>query len=242
MNQASAREEPRITAAAERQMRSHEMASEIEAHRAHETHEPYRMRHQVGPFIAISREAGAGGSEVGRILGQRLGWEVLDKNLVDRIAMHCHKPSSMMELVDETASSWITDVLGPWLDSAVVPHEQYVAKLTRIVMAAARRGNVVLVGRGAWFLLRRDAGLAVRLIAPLDFRIKRMMEIKHIGAAEARTYCEQTDHGRRVFVQRYFHHDIDDPHLYDLILNTGQMGVEGAAEQILMAMTARKLI
>ena len=241
MNPAPIREEPRITAAAERQMRSYEMANEIEAHSGHQTHEPHGVRHQMGPFVAISREAGAGGSEVGRILGERLGWEVLDKNLVDRIALHCHKPPCMLELVDETASSWITDVLGPWLDSAVVPHEQYVAKLTRIVMAAARRGKVVLVGRGAWFLLPRDTGLAVRLIAPLDFRIKRIMEIKHIGAVDARTYCEQTDHGRRVFVERYFHHNIDDPHLYDLILNTGQMGVEGAAEQILMAMTARKL-
>lgn len=241
MNEASSWTEGRITAAAERQMRTHEMANEVEAHREHDPHSPHKRHHRVGPFVAISREAGAGGSEVGRILGERLDWEVLDKNLVERIALHCHEPASMIELVDETAASWITDVLGPLLDSAVIPHERYVAKLSRIVMAAARRGKMVLVGRGAWFLLPRDSGLTVRLVAPLDFRIKRIMEVRQVGTVAARAYIAQTDHDRHAFVKRYFHHDINDPHLYDLVLNTGHMGIEGAVEQVLMAMAARHL-
>ena len=110
------------------------------------------------------------------------------------------------------------------------------ACLTRVVRAAGRRGKVVIVGRGAQFLLPRETGLAVRLVASERFRIERIMKSCSLGAVQARRWMLKTDHDRREFVGRYFHHDTTDPHLYDLVLNVESLGPRASIEQIVTAL------
>ncbi len=232
------REDPKILAAAERQMQAWSMTEEL-AERAVRKELPHRVRGAVGPYIAISREAGAGGSTIARIVGETLGWEVLDKNLLDQVASRYHLPKEMLELVDETSSDWAFDILGTWLDRRIVSHDKYVAHLTRCLLAAARRGNVIFVGRGAQFLLPQTEGLSVRLIASRKYRIAWMMQHEGLDEAAARRRTDELDRGRREFVARYFHHDIDDPHLYDMVLNVERMGTQSAAEKIARAFSER---
>jgi len=187
-------------------------------------------------YLTISREAGAGGSEVAAIAGERLGWKVFDKNLPDQVAERFHIDRSMLNLVDETRSNWVYDVLGSWMDSTVVPHEAYVSQLRRIILAAARQPNIIFVGRGARFLLPREKVFAVRLVASEGFRVKRIMRQNNLDEASARRYIREIDEGRREFVQRFFHHDITDPHIYDLVINTERMGIEDAAMEIIAAL------
>ena len=142
----------------------------------------------------------------------------------------------MLDLVDETQSSWVYDVLGTWMDRQIVPHEKYVACLSRVVLSAARRGPAVFVGRGARFLLPRQATLAVRLIASLKYRVGKVMELRGISEAEARRCIKEVDEGRRQFAERFFHHDISDPHLYDLVINVDRCGgIERAVDEIVAA-------
>ena len=178
---------------------------------------------------------GAGGQEIARKIGRRLDWEVLDKNLLDRVAERFHEPRMMLELVNETPLNWVYDVLGAWMDQRVINHQRYVAQLGRVVHAAAQRGSLVVVGRGAQFLLPRDKLLAVRLIAPLRFRVEQVMACRGVNKAAARRMVQEGDLGRREFVQRFFHHDIGDPHLYDLVINVQSLGTVGAVDQILAA-------
>ena len=187
-------------------------------------------------YVTISREAGAGGGEVARLVGQKLGWDVLDKNLLDRVADRFHLPRTMLDLVDETKSSWVYDVLGTWMDRRLVPHDKYVAYLGRVVLAAAQHGNCVLVGRGAQFLLPREKVLAVRIIAPEKCRVARVVRQQNLSPTEARRWMVETDRGRREYVAEYFHHAIDSPHLYDLVINTEALEAAGAAAQILAAL------
>jgi len=228
------REEPRIVAAAEKQMRSWARQAEITPtlHRTDSTH----VTAQVGPYVALSREAGAGGSQIAELLGRRLGWDVYDKNLLEQIGERLHVPSHMLELVDETESSWVYDVLGVWMDSELIPHEKYVSHLCRVALAAAKRGKAIFVGRGVPFLLPRENGLSVRLVAPLSYRVERMRQLKDLSAAEARAEVDRLDRGRREFVERFFHHDIEDPHIYDMVINVARLGLDRAAEAIVAAM------
>lgn len=228
------REEPRIVAAAEKQMRS--WAKQEELGRTFHRIDPSQPGEQLGPYVAISRQAGAGGSRLGQALGERLGWEVFDKSLLEQIADHLQVPKHMLELVDETESSWVYDVLGVWMDSKIIPHEKYVAHLCRVALAAARRGKAVFVGRGVSFLLPPQNGLSVRLIAPVGYRVQHMREIKGLSCSEARAEVDRLDRGRREFVERYFHHDIDDPNVYDMVINVARMGFERTVESVLSAM------
>ncbi len=228
------REEPKIMAAAERQMHAWALAQEI-ADKAVRLDPSHRAASQVGPYLSISREAGACGGEIAEMVGEELGWEVLDKAILDHIAERFRLSRPMLELVDETTSNWAHDILGTWIDRQIIPHEKYVAHLERVVLAGAKRGKVVFVGRGAQFLLPRQAGLAVRVIAPEKYRIAQLMRRLGFTEPEAQKYMREVDLGRREFVRRFFHHDIDDPHLYDLVINAEGLGPVGAVEQIVTA-------
>ncbi len=228
------REQPEILAAAEKQMQTWVMNQEVEARSLH-TKEVRQLAGQVQAYVAISRQSGAGGSEIAQLVGQKLGWEVFDKDLVDRIANRFQLSRVMLELVDETQSNWVYDVLGTWMDRNIIPHEKYVAHLGRIVLAVVRNQNCVMVGRGVQFLLPRKNGLAVRLIASQKYRIEQITRRMKLNNAEAKRFIQETDRGRGEFVRRYFHRDIDDPHLYDLVINVEQLGVDAAIDLITAA-------
>ena len=222
------REEPRIIAAAERQMQAWSRSTESNV----VVDDSVAIAARLKPFVAISREAGAGGSPVAELVGEALGWEVLDRNILDRVSQRYKLPRQMLEMVDETQANWAYDILGTWLDPKVIPHEKYVIHLGHVVLAAACQASVVYVGRGVQFLLPRDRGLAVRIIASESYRSNRIAEREGITLKEATKKMHNMDTGRRAFVQRFFHQDIDDPHLYDLIINVERCGPKAAAECI----------
>lgn len=228
------REEPKIIAAAERQMQAWVRTAEIEG-RAIREEGPQRLADRLGRYLSISREEGAGGSEIAQAVGQKLAWDVLDKNLLDRVAQRYRLPRTALEKVDETRGSWIWDVLGTWLDSKTITRDKYVARLGRVILAAVRHGNVVLVGRGAQFLLPPEKGLAVRIIASQKYRVEQLMRRDGLSQADAARLVEERDQGRHEFVLRYFQKDIDDPHLYDLVLNVERLGRPAVVEQIVAA-------
>jgi hypothetical protein len=230
---AQVHEEPRIAAAVERQMQTWVRLQEAQDRTV--LSGPHQRPATNVSYVTISREAGAGGSDIGRALGQRLNWEVLDKNLLDRVAEQFHEPRRMLDLVDETPSNWVYDVLGTWMDRSIVTHERYVAQLSRVLLAATRQGRFVLVGRGAQFLLPRDKVLAVRIVAPESYRIEQVMQRQGVSRPDARRIVRDTDLGRQQFVQRFFHRDIGDAHLYDLVINAERVGPTRTVELILAA-------
>jgi len=233
-SKATRHDDPRIVAAAERRMHEFEMNRELQDRASCTRHTA--LQAQCGTcYLTISRETGAGGSRVAELVGKKLQWEVFDKELLDCVSDQSQLPRPMLELVDETRGNWLYDVLGAWMDRQIVPQDKYVANLSRAVLAIARRGHAVFVGRGVQFLLPHELTLAVRLIAPEKYRVRQIMELKQLDADQARRYVAETDTGRRDFVERFFHRNIADPHLYHLTINVEHFGLEGAAEFILMA-------
>jgi cytidylate kinase len=224
----------RISAVAERQMRNWGQIEETAA-RAVVRYDSQHLTGQAVSFVTISREAGAGGATVARLLGGQLGWNVYDGNLLDEISVRHKEPRLMLDLVDETESNWVYDVLGTWMDRHIVTHEKYVAQITRLVHVLARTGKAVFVGRGVQFLLPRSRTFTVRIVASEAFRAQRVGQGHNVSLPEALAAIRRTDRGRRDFICRFFHHDIGDPHLYDMIINAEQFGLAGAAEQIVHA-------
>jgi hypothetical protein len=190
----------------------------------------------VGPYLTISREAGAGGGRIARLVGEAIGWEVLDRKLLECVAERYDTSPAVLELVDETTTNWITEMFGNLLDPASVSQMQYVCRLSRVILMAARAGKVIYVGRGAQFVLPHERGLSVRIVAPQKYRVHQIMERRHLSFEEALDYVVKTDAGRQDFVRQYFHHDVPDPHLFDLVVNVEKVGPERAAHLIAEAL------
>ena len=103
----------------------------------------------IGPYLTISREAGAGGSRVARLIGETIGWEVFDRELLECLAERYHTSLAALERVDETPTNWFVETFGKWIDPASVSQVEYVFRLGRVILVAARAGKVIFVGRGA---------------------------------------------------------------------------------------------
>ena len=115
----------------------------------------------------------------------------------------------------------------------MVSQAEYVSHLGNIVLLAAQHESNVFVGRGAQFILSRNLGLTVRIIAPKRQRIKQIMERRQCNHRDAEKFIDETDNGRADFVRRYFQHDVADPRLYDLIINLEHTSREAAVDLIL---------
>ena len=221
-----------VAKTAERQMQRWLVAQQVQQGIQREN----AVRHltkELHDYIAISRQTGASGSVVARRLGEQLGWQVFDRELLDQLADRFNLQHAVVENVDETTNSWLWEAISKWLDHRVLTQSEYVAHLGKIVLMAAHHGNAIFVGRGAQFLLPRERGLTVRIIAPLQQRIKRIMAERDCSDHEAALYIDRTDRGRFHFVQQYFHHDVDDHSLYDVVIDMNEHRIEDAIELLM---------
>jgi hypothetical protein len=216
---------------AERQMRAWSLQLQAQQQVA-ETPASTPVAALIHPYLAISREAGANGGELALHIAKHLPWRVFDRELLDYLAEKQHWSRLSLEFVDEKTSSWFHEMFGKWLDRQLVSQAEYVRGLGRTVLVAAQHESVIFVGRGVQFILPRESGSTVRIIAPLKQRIETIMQLRNCSRHEAERFIEVTDQGRREFVQRYFHHDIADPHLYDLVINLAHVSLEEAADLI----------
>lgn len=195
-----------------------------------------------GPFVAISRQAGAGGEAVAQALGARLGWQVLDRELLDFLAEQVEEDPRTLALLDETATSWFDQSLFILLRPHLVSQDEYCARLVKILLLTVTQRPIVVVGRGAHVFMPPLWGLAVRIVAPLTERARVVAQERGLDTRAAERWLGTTDRARLEFVRRHFGQDASDPSGYDLVLNTARLGVEGAVDSIEAAARARGLL
>lgn len=200
--------------------------------------------------ITISRLYGSGGGEIAARLARRLGWHLIDHEVVARVAQTLGITQEEAEERDEHVESLVTRLVGAMamayptlnIDSppAALPRVQnqaYDEALRRVLLAAADQGRAVIVGRGGQSLLRdrRDV-LRVLTVAPLDVRIRYVARREQLDEAAARRRIEQKDRDRDRYVQERYHHPAINPALYDLTVNTETLPLDGAVDLICRAL------
>jgi cytidylate kinase len=185
------------------------------------------------PFtIALSREAGANGAEVARAVGERLHWPVYDRELLQLIAEGMGLRTDLLDSVDEKRVGWLRQCLEAVVAVPAVTAGAYTRHLVEALLALAAHGNCVIVGRGAAQILPAATTLRVRLIGPLEERVRAIRERFGLTPAEAARWVERTDRERTRFVQDHFRRDPADAHAYDLVINTARYPVAACADLI----------
>jgi cytidylate kinase len=187
-----------------------------------------------GPCLLVSRECGSGGNLLAQQAGERLGWNVFDNKMVDEIAQSARVHEHLVQSVDEHVHSYWERT---WRDFLLddLADEKYLRHLKQVVTALGHHGNVVLVGRGAQFLLPSHCGLRVRLVAPMEARTKRLAEHEKLSMKQARLKVEEIDKERAAFIWKNFRQDVGSPLNHDLIINTSEISIENATGLVLDA-------
>src|SRR5258708_31669128 len=196
-------------------------------------------------LITVSREFGAGGSELAQELGRLLTWPVLDHDIVHRVADRLRLDDGTVERFDEHRPSLLAriaavlNVLTPEMYSFAAPievpsHDAIAAATRRVLEDAGPPLPVIGVGHGAQCICAgRPDALHVRLVAPLDVRVHRIAQRMNTDPAAVSAIVQRADHDRQAYVQRYFHSDVRSELLYDLRINTGRIPIGDAAAIVL---------
>jgi cytidylate kinase len=191
------------------------------------------------PFVTISREAGAGGRSIANKVADILNkqpqgapWTVFDKNIVEIVLKEHDLPERMSQYMTESAVSSVKDYVGELLGLHPAT-DTLVKKTNSTIVALAKMGNAVIVGRGGNCLTRGlESGFHVRLVAPLDARSERIQEFRNVDQKESMELVKRIDEDRKKYVREYFEEDIDDALAYHCVLNTFLLSYSGTAELI----------
>jgi cytidylate kinase len=185
--------------------------------------------------ITISRQAGAGGSEIARVLAQKTKMDLMAGQIIQHVAESSKMSTKVVETLDEKAMT----TMESWINSMFVSRHlwpsDYLKHLTRVIGTIGKHGNAIIVGRGAGYILPPETTFRIKIIAPLEYRIESMMRIRGLSRGDAQKYIDKRDADRIAFVRKYFQAEAMDPLNYDLVINTEKVGIEGAVDTILIA-------
>ena len=170
------------------------------------------------PVVTISRQFGAGGSSVAGIVAAELGAEVVDKKLIEEVAKRLslqpsdveaevERPRTLLERLVRSFSALEPGMGAGWTppypDPLYDPRKEIIHLTEQVIGEVAAGGNVVIVGRGAGFVLRDRPGVfRVFLRAPEDVRVKTLADRFHMTETQARRKMHETDSNRAAYIKQ----------------------------------------
>lgn len=192
-----------------------------------------------GLTVTLSSEAGAGGGWVARILATELQMNIVGSELIHKVAESAHMSDKVIKSLDEKSISFFDSLISSFFESRHIWPNEYIRHLSMVMHTNAKHGNIIIIGRGGSFILR-DEAFRVRVIAPQETRVQRVMRDRQMSHKEALDYVKKYEADQVAFIKKYFNEDINDPEHYDIMVNTEHVDIESAAESVKKAFLSWK--
>ena len=186
-------------------------------------------------IITIGRQHGSNGHAVAETLATRLNIPCYSKEIVDRTARDSNFSHEVIRSYDEKR---ISPFMAPsthffGMDEGFRLNMQIASAQFEAIRSLADEGDAVFVGRCADYVLRsREDLVRIFLMADMPYRIKTVMERKSLSRDQAKKLIREVDKDRSSYYRYYTDQTWGDSGCYDLCLNVGRVGIEGAAESI----------
>ena len=192
--------------------------------------------------ITIGRQFGSGGRYVGRLLAEKLGIPFYDKELLSEAAKNSGICEEMFEEHDEKPTrsllfSLVTGMqshmsAGTFYMDMPLNHKIFLAQFDAI-RRIAEEGPCVIVGRCADYVLRENPdAVSIFVKGDMPSKIDRAVKYYGIEPDKAEERIRKADKQRASYYNYYATATWGDVDNYDLIVDTGVLGVEGAVELI----------
>lgn len=182
-------------------------------------------------IIAICRGTKSGGDALAALIAERLGYPTLGREIVQEAAVDMGvPPEDLGEMMEGKPG-----ILG----RVSLLRKVYVTAVQTALANAVVEGNLVYHGLAGGRLLEKAPGvLAVRLIAPLEIRLQALRESHGMDEDEGSSFIRDVDEARARWVKTLYGVDIQDPSLYDMVLNLEAFSLSEACE-IVVATASR---
>jgi cytidylate kinase len=220
-------------------MASHSIQQLVEIQgRRWERSQPHGVK-RFRPCVAISRLPYSGAHDVGARVATRLDYGFFAREIVDEIAKKEGVRRELVAGLDEHVENAIERHVIDGFRHRNFTENDYVRGVSRVVSTLAHRGAAVILGRGAACIVDPTQALRVLVVAPVEWRRARLAEIRKVAAEEAAERLRNEDQERVQFHRRSFHFEQDEPTNYDLVVNTGSLGLGTAASIIVETLHRR---
>ena len=202
------------------------------------------------PFITISREYGCGASEVAAALAEELNkhegtdaWQAYDKEVLNKIIENHNVSEKLLETIDTRRREEISEFWRSVITD-YPPQVSVYQKLTRTVRTLAIHGHSIIVGRAGVIITRNMRyGVHMRFVAPLSYRIQKIMETKKIkDRLEAERFVEKMDRERHDFMTQYLKFDARNATSYDVTINVARVSTKEIAQIVLCILRSKGFI
>jgi cytidylate kinase len=198
-------------------------------------------------LVVLSASYGAGGSEVGPALAERLGVPFLDRAIPVAVAEELDVSVDDAAAHDEERSeSFLDRLLRGFIGTDVgaatpVPAELFTSEDFRqategVLLRQAATGKGVILGRAAAIVLRGQPGvLRVRLDGPPDRRVRQAMSLGGIDEETASRALQRLDRAHADYAYRFYGADIRSASLYHLVIDSTALALDACVEVIALA-------
>jgi cytidylate kinase len=196
------------------------------------------------PVITISRQFGAGGRTLGKMVADELGLEFADSDIIEKVAEMANVSTHWVETVEKEAggklSRFVSRVVSKRLIDRVLKDERgyidetiYLDYLVLIIAQIADEGDVVILGRGSQYILDDHPDAChILLIDEFDNRVDFMKENYELSYSRATQVVRSEDKRRKNLYQKLGKTDYDDASLYHMVLNMSKVSMEEAKKLV----------
>lgn len=196
--------------------------------------------------ITISRLLGSDGDEIALKVAEGIGYDLVDSELITKVAERAGVSVDEVRNVDETyhsrASEWLKSFITPSTRKILLEKDgqlnpkSYVEYCKTILCGLAEKGKMVIVGRGSQFILKDyDNVFHVRIVADEIFRTERIKISRGISIEDARDVVRKSDRARKQYIERYLKADWNDVSAYHLIIDSSRLGIDVTSSIIIDA-------
>jgi cytidylate kinase len=194
--------------------------------------------------ITISRQFGAGGITLGKMIAEKLGYSFADTEIIKMVAEMANVSTNFVETVEKEAGGKFSKLINrlvskPLMERVLkdghgyIDEEIYLDYLVLIIARLADEGNVVILGRGSQYILNdHPDAYHFLLINEFENRVNFMQERYQLSQARAAQVVRSEDKRRLNLYRKLHKTDYDKPSLYHMVLNMNKISLEKSMELV----------
>jgi cytidylate kinase len=190
------------------------------------------------PVITVSMEPGSGGSMIAQKIAERLEFDYFNRDIVEQIAKTSKIRGAVINSLEKERLSGVKDFISSLMEEQYIHPDTYLKHLLVVISTIAQHGRAVIVGRGANFILPPEDIFSVRVIAPMEMRVRNVALEYRVTSEEAKRRVIQRESRRKAFVRHSFNADLTNPIHYNMTINTGKMSIAASVEAVIAAVMA----
>ncbi len=196
--------------------------------------------------ITISRQFGAGGRTLGNLISEKLGYTLVDEDIIERVAHEARVSPNWVKSIENEAGGTLLRYIsgmGPFRKNYVdrisehgkgyIDERIYVNLLHKIIGRMAEDGDMVIIGRGGQYILKdHPNAVHILMLADLAHRITFLEKQYGLSRKQAALVVEKQDKRRRNLYRCFGREDYDDPNLYHFVFNMNKLDIDTASEMV----------